>query len=488
MSDLSLSGHRREEHYNIRLHEDEVCFNPAVTTSGGLADTFRVFTDPSVTSKLEAIRPRSRPAQPHQSISVYTDGSCFENGTLRARAGAGVWFGRGNPRNCALRIPGPAQSSPIAETVAVLLAAKLAPLWRPLHIISDSKYIIEGMTKHLPKWEAVGWIGVKNANFLRATAFHLRRRSAITTFRWVKGHNGEPGNEAADALARTAAEKPATDDLDLSIPHTWNLTGAKLAALTQALAYKAILAEGPPKPRHAATVNLDITRHAVDAITGTLHTDATIWHSLRSKDISRHASDFLWKCMHQAHRCGTYWEHIPNYEIRATCPQCNVPETMEHILLECDVPARTRVWLMARTLWLKKHKTWPSLSFGTILGCDLVKVTDDAGALDRGASRLLTILISESAQLIWALRCQWVIDRGGNPSTWHTDIEIQRRWIHRINARLTLDRDMTDTRFGKKALKPKTVLRTWSGTLLNESSLPEDWLRNSEVLVGMRPP
>jgi hypothetical protein len=39
--------------------------------------------------------------------------------------------------------------------------------------VSDSKYIIEGPTKHLSNWEDLGWIGITNAIYLKATAYHL---------------------------------------------------------------------------------------------------------------------------------------------------------------------------------------------------------------------------------------------------------------------------------------------------------------------------
>lgn len=71
-----------------------------------------------------------------------------------------------------------------------------------IHIISDSKYVIEGMTKHASKWEDVGWTDVKNAEALCDLLARLRGRSARTTFEWVKGHTGNVGNEQADRLAK----------------------------------------------------------------------------------------------------------------------------------------------------------------------------------------------------------------------------------------------------------------------------------------------
>jgi ribonuclease HI len=47
---------------------------------------------------------------------------------------------------------------------------------------------------------------------------------------------------------------------------------------------------------------------------------------------------------------------------------------------------------------------------------------------------------------------------------------------------------MTNKKYETKAISTKTVLHTWSGTLQNESSLPDNWINYSGVLVGIRPP
>jgi hypothetical protein len=104
-----------------------------------------------------------------------------------------------------------------------------------------------------------------------------------------------------------------------------------------------------------------------------------------------------------------------------------------------------------------------------------------------GANRLYRILVSESTFLIWKLRCTRIIELGENEMLWPSKQEIHNRWIHVINRRLALDQAMTNTRYGKKALDKSLVLRTWSGVLKDEASLPEDWIRQPGVLVGIVP-
>jgi len=69
----------------------------------------------------------------------------------------------------------------------------------------------------------------------------MRHRSARMTMQWVKGHNGNEGNERSDALAKQGANKQQPDPLNLDIPKELDVQGAKLATLMQATAYKGIL-------------------------------------------------------------------------------------------------------------------------------------------------------------------------------------------------------------------------------------------------------
>jgi ribonuclease HI len=43
-------------------------------------------------------------------------------------------------------------------------------------------------------------------------------------------------------------------------------------------------------------------------------TDEEIWKSLTTKDILPCTSQFLWNGIHNAHRIGRYWDHIPECE------------------------------------------------------------------------------------------------------------------------------------------------------------------------------
>ncbi|KAJ7895554.1 hypothetical protein B0H14DRAFT_2680816 [Mycena olivaceomarginata] len=114
------------------------------------------------------------------------------------------------------------------------------------------------------------------------------------------------------------------------------------------------------------------------------------------------------------------------------------------------------------------------LTFGEILACGVIKKKS------RGKSCLYRILLSESAYLIWKLRCERVI--GGKPGA--SDQEIENRWQWTINNRLEIDRLLTNTKWGKHTIQKLLVLQTWCNTLANEDRLPEDWTRKAGVLAG----
>lgn len=79
---------------------------------------------------------------------------------------------------------------------------------RPLHVLCDSKYTIDSLTKWLPGWKKKGWKKsdgkpVLNQELMKELDRALTGRDY--TFEWVKGHAGHTMNEAADERARAAA-------------------------------------------------------------------------------------------------------------------------------------------------------------------------------------------------------------------------------------------------------------------------------------------
>jgi hypothetical protein len=57
-----------------------------------------------------------------------------------------------------------------------------------------------------------------------------------------------------------------------------------------------------------------------------------------------------------------------------------------------------------------------------------------------------------------------------------------------VNAAPRRDRILTNKiKFGAQAFEKQLVLNTWSGLLLDEDSLPDDWTYQEGVLIGIQP-
>lgn len=90
----------------------------------------------------------------------------------------------------------------------------LSALRRPcvIHFISDSQYLVKGMSEWLPGWKRRGWKrkggAIENLELWKQLDRALRRHDVRP--RWVRGHAGHPENEYVDRLATTAARKQSS--------------------------------------------------------------------------------------------------------------------------------------------------------------------------------------------------------------------------------------------------------------------------------------
>jgi len=461
-------------------------FNPDLTVQNNLAEGFRVFADPQIIHATPAPE-IDAPANQCTITQLCVVGVCRESGNDNAYAGAGGWFPADNTQSFSVKLPPTILTTQAAQVAALIVALEKTQSKDDLIITTNSDYLTSGITKMLPRWEDCGWIGIQNRDLLKKAAVMLRTRDGETHFR--KAGEGEQGPKEALLSAKNGCKKPNTTQLTLHIPEGTNPTGAKLSKMTQALLYQGIMELRVCPQRRGTIICLDMTRHGVKEVSGYLPTNEKIWYSLRNKDITRNIRAFLWKCMHNAHRCGEYWLKIPGYEQRAKCAFCDTNESMEHILTECKASGQNTVWrLTQELLTMKGLSQLPAIpTFGQILGCSLARLRNHENKLLKGSSRLYTIVMSESAHLIWRLRCEWKINRGEDPQKIHTKVEVMGRWLSILNTRLKLDCLMTNNvRYGRKALNPEMVERTWNNVLCDERGLPDNWVSGSGVLVGMR--
>ncbi|OJT13721.1 Transposon TX1 uncharacterized 149 kDa protein [Trametes pubescens] len=483
---LSLTKSRKRGNETARAEKGRITFDPSVAQGAPLAAVFRAFTDLNRDASEMATRPPRPFGVQQEETEVYTDGSSIQNGEATARAGSGVWFGQDDCRNEGVRVPYDEQTNQAAEIYAIVVAESKVPPFAPLHIVSDSKYVVDGLTKNLRGWENKGWIGVANEKPFCEAVAALRGRSAVTTFRWVKGHSGVVGNEGADKLASLGAGlmRPFRP---VSLPKVRYLrNGAALATLTQSLAYQGVKRANPAKVRRATDKNVERIVAAALVVSERAPLVSGVWAALRKDPVSRPIRDFLWKTIHGAQKIGKYWQHIPGFEERAVCAECGVTEDMEHIVTSCCVPGQNLVWRVVKKMMSKKAIVLPPISLGLALGGPLFVVRTEVGGVDQGATRAARILLTEAVHVIWVLRCERVIGWADTPAKKHTDKEIMNKLASKLNRRIALDQGATNVRMHKKrAVKAFKVQNTWKGLLRDESALPGDWISMQGVLVGI---
>ena len=75
----------------------------------------------------------------------------------------------------------------------------------------DSQYVRQGITLWMPNWKKKNWrtasgSAVKNQDLWKRLDEQAQRHEV--EWHWVKGHAGDPGNEAADDLANRGVTDP----------------------------------------------------------------------------------------------------------------------------------------------------------------------------------------------------------------------------------------------------------------------------------------
>lgn len=141
------------------------------------------------------------------AIEIFTDGAC------RGNPGPGGW-------GALLRFKGNEKelSGAEAETTnnrmellgAISALQAIKNDQHPIVLTTDSKYVMDGVTKWVVDWKRRGWKTaakkpVKNQDL-------WERLDALNTalnveWKWVKGHSGHTENERVDELANLAIDR-----------------------------------------------------------------------------------------------------------------------------------------------------------------------------------------------------------------------------------------------------------------------------------------
>ena len=239
------------------------------------------------------------------------------------------------------------------------------------------------------------------------------------------------------------ARKRTADDIDLSAGESVKAIGAKVAGISQANAYALIKDRNPPKPRPRTSKMMERVTATIEEMNGKGPTEEQIWKGARMRrgiTITQKYSAFAWKTLHDGQKIGKYWLDMGDGAIteRGLCKQCpwEPTETMEHIMTQCKTSGQKLVWKLAKRLWRKTGLEWIVPLIGMILGIHMAEVKGSEGKKLDGRTRLLQIIISESAYLIWLIHNEWKIEREQDGRRQHTANEIQARWKAAITRRI----------------------------------------------------
>lgn len=141
-----------------------------------------------------------------QIVKIHTDGAC------RGNPGPGGWGAVLECDNKQKKLYG-GESQTTNNRMELTAAIKaLEYLKRPSEVllITDSKYVLQGITEWIINWKKRGWKTANKKPVLNADLW--RQLDTIVSvhkieWKWVKGHSGDPGNELADQLANLGTDE-----------------------------------------------------------------------------------------------------------------------------------------------------------------------------------------------------------------------------------------------------------------------------------------
>lgn len=141
-------------------------------------------------------------------VEIYTDGAC------RGNPGVGGWGAllRSGRRERELWGGEPATTNNRMELTAAIRALEALQRRCQVALYTDSQYVRQGITTWLPQWKLRNWRTadrkpVKNQDLWQELDALAAKHDI--EWHWVRGHDGHPENERADALANRGIDERA---------------------------------------------------------------------------------------------------------------------------------------------------------------------------------------------------------------------------------------------------------------------------------------
>lgn len=149
---------------------------------------------------------------PVEHVTLYCDGSCLGNPGRGGWAALLVLERDGQRTEKLLSGGAPATTNNRMELLGAIEGLRALKRRCKVHVVTDSNYVVKGMTSWRFGWEQRGWKNaqkkpVENQDLWRALIDAAAQHE--TTWAWVEGHAGHPENERVDEAARAAAVQQA---------------------------------------------------------------------------------------------------------------------------------------------------------------------------------------------------------------------------------------------------------------------------------------
>ena len=190
------------------------------------------------------------------SVDIITDGACSGN------PGRGGWAAIviDGTRHTEYSGADAHTTNNRMELQAAITGLQHAPTQRPLRVITDSQYLINGITKWVKGWQKNGWKtregqAVENRDLWELL---ITVNGAHVSWQHVKGHAGHPLNERANTLAQQQAGSGTGTPLPASSIHTPAPTHTNQSAFP---CYLSLI--GSNLQRHASWESCQRTVHGV---------------------------------------------------------------------------------------------------------------------------------------------------------------------------------------------------------------------------------
>ena len=139
-------------------------------------------------------------------VEIFTDGACSGN------PGPGGYGAILKYRENIREISGCETETTNNRMEMMAVIEALQRLKRPckVKVVTDSNYLVKGMTLWLRGWVRRNWVSSQKKPVLNRDLWekllHLSGRHQIQ-WHWIRGHQGHPENERCDQLAREAIKK-----------------------------------------------------------------------------------------------------------------------------------------------------------------------------------------------------------------------------------------------------------------------------------------